>query len=291
MVVVKLMGGLGNQMFQYACGRRLAHARSTSLRLDVSELGAPNGRPYALCHLNICADIASDADIRRFKSTPRLMRWVLRRSGIGSLPCLEHNVVRERFFHFDEAILSLPGEVYLEGYWQSERYFHDIEALIRREFTPRRAPAAENADMADAIASTDAVSVHVRRGDYVSNPACNAFHGLCTLDYYRRAAQLIVDIIAKPTFFVFSDDPEWAMSNVRLGRDTRYVTNNVGRNDFEDLRLMALCKHHIIANSSFSLWGAWLSGNPDKRVIAPTKWFNVREHDTKDMIPTSWIRL
>jgi hypothetical protein len=291
MVVVKLMGGLGNQMFQYACGRRLAHARSTSLKLDVSELGAPNGRPYALCHLNISAEIAADEDIRRFKSLPRLMRWASRRAGIVSLPYLEHNVVRERFFHFDDAILSLPGDVYLEGFWQSECYFKDIETLIRREFTPRRAPAAENVDMAAAIASTNAVSVHVRRGDYVSNPVCNAFHGLCSPDYYHRAAQLVADIAARPTFFVFSDDPEWAMSNVRLGREMRYVTNNLGKNDFEDLRLMALCKHHIIANSSFSLWGAWLSGDPDKRVIAPAKWFNAPEHDTKDMIPPSWIRL
>jgi hypothetical protein len=291
MVVVKLMGGLGNQMFQYACGRRLAHARSTSLKLDVSDLGAPKGRTYALRHLNISAEIASEDDIRRFKSPPSFIGRALRRAGIVRLPSLEHNVVRERFFHFDEAILSLPDDVYLEGYWQSERYFKDIEPLIRREFTPRRDPTPDNVKMVATIASTNAVSLHLRRGDYVSNPIFNAFHGVCSLNYYLRAAQLIADVVTQPTFFIFSDDPEWVMSNLRLGHEMRYVTNNVGKNDFEDLRLMTLCKHHIIANSSFSFWGAWLCSSADKKVIAPAKWFNAGEHNTKDLIPPSWIRL
>ena len=137
MVLVKLMGGLGNQMFQYACGRRLAHARSTVLKLDVSSLETPNGRAYALSAFNISGEIASDADIRRFKS-PSFLKRALKRAGVVRLPYREHNVVRERFFHFDEAVLSLPEDVYLEGYWQSERYFKDVEPLIRQEFSPRQ---------------------------------------------------------------------------------------------------------------------------------------------------------
>lgn len=290
MVLVKLMGGLGNQLFQYACGRRLAHVRSTSLKLDVSDLGTPSGRVYALRPLNISAEIASDAEIWRFK-TPSLIKGALKRAGIVRVAHREHNVVRERHFHFDEKILSLPDDIYLEGYWQSERYFKDVESLIRQEFSPRRDLASENVSLAAMISARNAVSVHLRRGDYVSSAKTNAVHGVCSLDYYRHAAQLIARLVGDPSFFVFSDDPEWAMGNLHLGYEVEYVTNNLGKSDFDDFRLMTLCKHHIIANSSFSWWGAWLCRNADKRVIAPAKWLSAKEHNTKDIVPASWIRL
>lgn len=290
MVVVKLMGGLGNQMFQYACGRRLAHARSTSLKLDISDLGAPNERTFALCSLKISGEIASNADIKRFKSSGFLRR-LLRRGGIVKRSHRERNIVREQSFHFDESILSLPDNVYLEGYWQSERYFKDIESLIRREFAVMHPPVGKNAMTAETIAASNAVAVHVRRGDYVSNPKTSQVHGVCTPDYYERAAKRIVQSTFNPHFFVFSDDPKWVRANFRLGHEMTHVDQNSSETGHEDLRLMSLCKHHIIANSSFSWWGAWLSTYPEKIVIAPARWFNDYSADTRDLLPPSWTAL
>lgn len=290
MVVVKLMGGLGNQMFQYACGRRIALANSVQLKLDTSDVTGKSGRAYGLCHLNISAEIASGAEIGHFRKSD-LIRKTLYRAHLIRTPYREHNVVRERFFHFDERIPSLSDDTYLEGYWQSERYFSDIKDVIRREFTFKRKPDSRNERLAQEILHTNAVSLHVRRGDYVFDPTINKVHGTCSTEYYHRAVKLIAGNVPRPHFFVFSDDQEWVGSKLRLDYQVTYVTHNSGDKSFEDLRLMSLCKHHIIANSSFSWWGAWLSNNPTKQVIAPAKWLNVTEHNSDDIIPKSWQKL
>lgn len=290
MVVVKLMGGLGNQMFQYACGRRIALANAVLLKLDTSDVTGKSGRAYELCHLNISAELASSADIEHFKKS-NLIRKTLYQARLVHQPYREHNVVRERFFHFDERILSLSDDSYLEGYWQSERYFIDIKEVIRREFTFKSAPDPQNQRMTEKILHANAVSLHVRRGDYVSDPTINKVHGTCSAEYYHRAVEVIAGNVDRPHFFIFSDDPEWASSNLRLDYQATYVTHNAGTRNFEDLRLMSLCKHHIIANSSFSWWGAWLSNNPAKQVIAPAKWLNATQHNTRDIVPESWQKL
>jgi hypothetical protein len=289
MVVVKLMGGLGNQMFQYACGRRLAHARSAPLKLDVSDLGKPSGRAYGLHHFDIRAELASHRDLQRFKQPNRLTR-LLNRAGLVSVPYRARHVVRERHFHFDKKILSLDGENYLEGYWQSERYFADIESLIRCELSCKHDPDQENARLMATIVSKDSVSIHVRRGDYVSDPKTSRVHGVCGWDYYARAVALVSKAVRGPQFFVFSDDPKWVKDNFRLGQNTTYVDHNAGDRSHEDLRLMSACKHHVIANSSFSWWSAWLSRNPGKMVIAPSKWFHDDAADTRDLLPPSWLK-
>jgi glycosyl transferase family 11 len=290
MVVVKLMGGLGNQMFQYACGRRLAAARSAELKLDISDLGGGSGRAYALCHLDVSADIASEADIGRFKTAGPIWK-ALYRARIARRRYRERNVIRERFFHFDEQILSLTDNVYLEGYWQSERYFADVEAVIRREFTCKEPADAENARLAEQIRSTNSVSLHVRRGDYVSDPKTSRVHGVCTMDYYGRAVRRIADAAGRLHLYVFSDDPVWVRSNLRLDHETTYLDRNPADRGHEDLRLMSLCRHHVIANSSFSWWGAWLARDTAKMVVAPSKWFNDYSADTRDLLPRPWIRL
>lgn len=289
MVVVKLMGGLGNQMFQYACGRRIALANSVQLKLDTSDVTGKSGRAYGLCHLNISAEIASGAEIGHFRKSD-LIRKTLYRAHLIRTPYREHNVVRERFFHFDERIPSLSDDTYLEGYWQSERYFSDIKDVIRREFTFKHEPDSQNERMAQEILHTNAVSVHVRRGDYVSDPTINKIHGTCSTEYYRQAVKLIADNVRQPHFFVFSDDQEWVKSNLLLDYQVTYVTHNSHNRSFEDLRLISQCKHHIIANSSFGWWGAWLNQNPKKIVIAPARWFNQCKADTRDLLPESWIK-
>ena len=187
--------------------------------------------------------------------------------------------------------MKQEGNVYLEGFWHSEKYFKDIENVIRQEFTIRDEPDALNKEMANKIMACEPVSIHIRRGDYVSDKKTNEFHGTCSLEYYNDAIGIITKEIKAPHFFVFSDDPVWVQDNLKLKFSTTYLVYNGAEKAYEDLRLMSLCKHHIIANSSFSWWGAWLSGNPYKIVIAPKKWFNDETIDTSDLIPDEWFRI
>ena len=201
-------------------------------------------------------------------------------------------VFREKGFAFDPNIQEIQGDVYLEGYWQSERYFVEVAELIQNEFTMKEPFGEVSATMADLMAQRESVSIHIRRGDYVSSPSTNRFHGLCSFEYYFDAVARMAKTIHEPHFFVFSDDPEWgARKPGTLRYPTSFISHNGPIKDYEDLCLLARCKHHIIANSSFSWWGAWLSPNPDKIIFAPRKWFNDNTIDTRDLIPTSWIAI
>jgi hypothetical protein len=196
----------------------------------------------------------------------------------------------EKNYNFDPDILNLKNNVYLDGYWQSDKYFSDIETIIRNDFSFRDEPTETNRRMLDHISSCESVSVHIRRGDYVTLPEANAFHGLCSLSYYQSAVGLLAGQLEKPVFFVFSDDIAWAKENLTFGFKAHFMDHNGPERGDEDLRLMSACHHHIIANSSFSWWGAWLCANPEKIVCAPRKWFN-KDIDTPDNLPASWLKL
>jgi hypothetical protein len=198
--------------------------------------------------------------------------------------------MERRDFSYDPTVLNAPRNVYLDGYWQTEKYFREIENVIRREFSFKAEPNSQNAEMANGIRHVNAVAVHVRRGDYVHDPHTNQLHGTCPLEYYREAARLIASQASKPHFFVFSDEPDWVTVNLDLEWPTTFVSQNNLENGYEDLRLMALCQHHIIANSSFSWWGAWLA-NSGGIIVAPKKWSNSADPDTRDLIPNGWVRL
>jgi len=204
------------------------------------------------------------------------------------IPFRKNSYILEKGFAFDPEVLKSPDDVYLEGYWQSEKYFASTEGLLRREFTIRQSLSGRNQEMAARIAGCNTVSLHVRRGDYVSNPNASRVHGLCGADYYQAAVRRIAEIVPQPHLFVFSDDPEWAARNLHLDHPMTIVTGNDTQRDYEDLHLMSLCKHHIVANSSFSWWGAWLDTNPDKIVIVPARWFAREQHDTRDLFPPAW---
>jgi hypothetical protein len=180
---------------------------------------------------------------------------------------------------------------YLRGYWQSPKYFASIEALVRKDFTVRQAIVGENLRVAKQIAACNAVSLHVRRGDFADNAETNRYHGTCGPEYYAAAEALLRQRVGDVTVFVFSDDPEWVRQNLRLESPMIVVGHNGPDQDYEDLRLMTLCRHHVIANSTFSWWGAWLSSNPAKTVVAPKRWFRGAEHSTADMIPQNWVRI
>lgn len=296
MVVVRIMGGLGNQLFEYAAGRRLAMVNNNSLKLDVSNYET-SPRPYRLDRFSIVEDIASDSEVKRLtgrssrNTMPARIGRRLSRYAQRFQSSQKTSVIKECSTGFHPEVLSAAGDAYLDGYWQSELYFKDIEDVIRKELTLKDTPDSVNRGAGTAISECESISLHVRRGDYVSNPLFNEVHGICPLDYYHAAIKLLVEKVENPHFFVFSDDLEWTKENLKLDYPAAYMDHNGEEKDYEDLHLMSLCKHHIIANSSFSWWGAWLCSNPNKVVIAPKKWFNDQAKDSDDIVPSSWRRI
>ncbi|KKU80514.1 MAG: Glycosyl transferase, family 11 [Parcubacteria group bacterium GW2011_GWA1_47_8] len=292
MIIVKLIGGLGNQLFQYALGRHLALRNNTELKLDITGFEEYKLHRYSLSHFNIVENFATMEEVVKFQKYKRRLgkKWFLYNKFIAD----EHKYAQERQFHFNPRILDTQGDAYLDGFWQTEKYFKDIESIIRKEVAVKTPFAGKDAEVAKEIDATSAVMMHIRRGDYVSNQATNEYHGTCGLDYYRTAATLIAEKVASPHFFIFSDDHIWVKENIILDGPVTYVDHNNADKNYEDLRLMSLCKHAIIANSSFGWWGAWLSQNPGKIVIGPSKWFNnpkKKTTDTSDVLPKEWIKI
>ena len=290
-VIIRLNGGLGNQMFQYAAGRRLAHLHGVELKVDISGFESYKLRKYALGAFSRQENFATLEEIEAL--TVRKQGFIERliAKAMGRKPVAVPSYVREKHFHFDPEILSLPDHVYLDGYWQSEKYFADIEDIIQHEFTVKTPQEGKNRDLAALIASCDSVNLHIRRGDYVADPETSRVHGTCDLDYYYRCVEKLLATVKNPHFFIFSDDYGWAGENLKLPYPTTLVNHNGVDKDYEDLRLMSQCKHHIVANSSFSWWGAWLCSNPEKIVFVPSRWFLDSSRDTKDLIPDTWIRI
>ena len=284
MIVVKLTGGLGNQLFQYALGRSLAIRNNVPLKLDLNWLTkADQERPYQLAPYAIEAEAATPAETRKIKGIiPDRAKRLLK---------IPHpsGVIVERSMGFDASVLETAPSAYLEGHWQSEKYFADNAETLRRELTLKAAPTGLNAELLKEISATEAIALHVRRGDYVSNKAANKFHGTCSMEYYQEAVALLAKKTKAPHLYIFSDDAAWTKENLILDYPTTYVTHN-GDIPQEDIRLMSACQHFVIANSTFSWWGAWLCPNPDKTVIAPKVWFGGGANNP-DLVPKSWLRI
>ena len=288
MIITRLLGGLGNQLFQYALARRLSFMHNVPLKLDISQFGLCKPRRYSLSAFNIIEDFATEEDIAQIKGNGRMnFRSLTERI----LSYYKRSHIYEQFFHYDSNILRSPKNVYLEGYWQSELYFKDIEDIIRREFRVKIKPDSDNEQTSVLIKNVNAVSLHIRRTDYVFDKAINQFHGTCDLAYYQQAVKIIAQKVSTPHFFIFSDDILWAKKNLILEYPTVFISHNDDTRDFEDLRLITLCRHHIMSNSTFSWWGAWLNEKNDKIVIVPKKWFNDKSIDTKDLILQEWMKI
>ncbi len=294
MIIVKLKGGLGNQMFQYAAGRYLAELRKTELKLDDTFLQDKTPkqdftlRDYELGIFQINANSASQADIDRFFKKYNGLKKILKGIKHQFVP---YQVIKQRFYHFDETVLHCKKNTYLDGYWQSYKYFSPITDIIQKEFTVKNPLEGKNLTVAQQIEDTPSIAVHIRRGDYVRNEKTNQHHGVCSLEYYQEAINTIVQKVDTPHFFFFSDDIAWVKDNLQVAYPSVYVNHNTGKKSYEDMRLMSMCKHNITANSSFSWWGAWLNKNPEKIVITPQKWFNDSTRNTSDLIPENWLRL
>jgi hypothetical protein len=294
MIIVKLMGGLGNQMFQYAAGRALSISHNVPLKLDLDFLldRSPREnftyRNFELCNFNINADIASREELRYFTKRNKFINLINHK--IFGKPKITFKYLPT--FPYDDGFLLLPDNTYLEGFWQSEKYFKDIRPLILEELKITHPPEQHNALLLKNIKQQNSVSIHIRRGDYISNKVINNYHGICDLTYYIRVIKLVTQRIDNPVFYFFSDDMVWVKENFSdLKYSFVFVNHNIGSASYEDIRLMSNCKYNIIANSSFSWWGAWLNRNPEKLVIAPNKWFSKGDLDTKDLIPKEWIKI
>jgi hypothetical protein len=318
MIVSQITDGLGNQLFQYAAARRLAIRWQTDLKLDVLWYKKHKHRQFELDRFQITVQPARLADIAAvslreavFRGLPKMLGRqgariplaMMRRCGKSSQwfsrtfdgcpqnvpPSLfQGRIVSERCFHFDSQVLQSPDRIAMCGYWQSEKYFVDVALQIRRELTVKSRPEGKNAEYFQKIASSNSVSVHVRRGDKTNW----AMFPCTTAQFCITAMQWMKQHVNDARFFVFSDDPNWARQNLNSVEDLLFVDHNA--NDaVEDLRLMSLCRHNIIAPSSFSWWGAWLNSHPSKIVVSPhpRNWISHPQANPKDVLPKDWVIL
>ena len=274
MVIVRLMGGLGNQMFQYAAARASSLRTGARVKLDLSWFDDEGSRvtprrEFELEAFDLPIELASEAEIAR-----SLRRRVFRR---------QPRILSDPTLRFDPRVLE-ADDVRLIGYWQSEQYFVDQADTIRRDF----AIPASDAALESRLGSVESVSVHVRRGDYASDQTTNSLLGVLPLEYYEAAIERIKQLVPQPEFFVFSNDPDWTAEHLRIDAPHTFMAH--GRSH-DDLRLMSVCRHHVLANSSFSWWGAWLREGPDTIVVAPERWFLTPRFDTRDVIPERWLRI
>ncbi len=279
-------------MFQYAAGRALGCRHNTDLLLDTRMFQRYGLRSFELDKVfNIHSREATESEIKSLIGwkANKLSSRLLREPRLAFLR--GQNYFIEPSTKYIEEVRNLPNDCYIFGHWQSEKYFDDIKDVIRTELIFRRPLTGRNAEIADIIKSTNAVSVHVRRGDYITNKNTNGVHGSCGVDYYERASMYILKRVGSPLFFIFSDDPEWIKNNTLINYEHHVISHNSGIGSYNDMHLMSLCKHHIIANSSFSWWGAWLNQNYDKIVVAPDRWFLTDKCDSSDHVPASWVRL
>ncbi|MBT8578576.1 alpha-1,2-fucosyltransferase [Polynucleobacter paneuropaeus] len=289
MIGVRLEGGLGNQLFQYAAARALAIRHETDIVIDQSALShkgkSKTLREYELDAFN-CALIPEAAKRFRF-------------SGLAKRCKLIYNflspwkVVLEKGQNFNKCFFNAGDNSYLIGFWQSHRYFEGVADILRTELTPKFSLSPKSVNIKSIIEkSVHSVSVHVRRGDYVSLNSAKKFHGVLSINYYKKAISKVSTQFPLATYFIFSDDIEWCKKNFPKDQNIVYIEHNPPSEAWQDLMLMSYCQHHIIANSSFSWWGAWLGQDVNrdlkKIVIYPTNWFMNQSVIYEDRFPANW---
>lgn len=282
-IIVRLNGGLGNQMFQYAAGVALAERLGYELLLDTRLFDEHKLREFGLAKFRIRAGIASKEDLFLFPKFMRRIYKILSFVGLPKVWFIEDSDTHAEFKFLNRGCL-------IEGYFQSERFFFGVADNLRQDFILVDEINDKNKLILEKIKKHESVMVHVRRGDYLSNPVNLSIHGICDVNYYEKACSAIVNRIRDPYFFVFSDDMKWVKENIFFGENVFYIDGNESHPEI-DLYLMSQCNHHIIANSTFSWWGAWLSGNCNKIVIAPEKWFVAESISSKSIVPPQWIRM
>jgi len=286
MIIVRFNGGIGNQMFQYALAKRLALKFGVDIYADLQDYKTNHGHPFGLELFGFNLPSSNKKDLALFDSFNnnniafRIKRLFLK-------PVL----IKEQKFTYDSQVLEKASKYsYLDGYWQSEKYFIEVRKDLIKDFEFIHEPSSETKNILEVIKNTNSVAVHFRRGDYVTNPSTLKFHGICSRDYYHRSFVHMNKSIEKPNYFVFSDDIEWVKNNLNISGNINYIEHTNVQSSWEDLLMMKNCKHNIIANSTFSWWGAWLGDQDGRIVIAPNKWFANKEIDDSDIVPDRWLR-
>jgi len=290
MIISRLMGGMGNQMFQYAFGRYLSIKHNSILKLDITDLldRTPKKdfvyRDYDLDIFNIVEEFATADEVLKLKGKIPGRGVKLLHKMIGS----KNGYVVEAVPNFSYKYYNSPDNVYLAGYWQAEKYFGDIADIIRKDFVVKEELSELSKGLLKQIQQSNSVCVNVRRGDFVTNPA----HNVCDLRYYNEAKSIVSSKISDPHFYVFSDDIEWCSKNLDFYSPATYVSHEYAGRKFQDyLRLMAQCKHFVIPNSSFAWWAIYLSGSRDNVVVAPKKWIADDKYNDKDVYRDNWIKI
>ena len=288
MIIANLTGGLGNQMFEYAAGRALALQNSTNLKLHFTNALVSTKRVYSLDVFNVNAQIATDDEVKLFRYPTSRIGYAFKRV-LQELK-LYHNshIYSEKaWYTYDSGLLKCHDNVYIEGFWQNPRYFNAVAPQIRKDFTLKSKPNIKNKNLINVMGKQNAVSIHIRRGDYVKKIRSGNYFPPLSVEYYRNAIIQIIKRVKNPTFYVFSDDIGWSIQNLNL-KNAVFIDHN-GNAPVEDLRLMSHCKHHIIANSAFSWWGSWLNPNEKKVIIGPNKWSSLPYKE--GIIQRDWITL
>ena len=291
MITIRLKGGMGNQMFQYAFGRSISTKLNTDFQLDLSSLldrskGDFVYRDYDLDIFNVQPKFTTPPDLLRtmyrIKSS-KLSKLVKQQATWGK------SYVKEKHFHLVKEVIDHPTDNTLyDGWWQSGKYFDAVAHTIRKEFTFVDPIIAQSKALFEKIQQTNAICLNVRRTDFLKVSALNTTN----LDYFLNAAKYMAQQVDQPHFYIFSDDIEWSAANIKLDHPTTVVRHeHKGRKFGNYLQLMIACKHYIIPNSSFAWWSTWLNPSKEKIVVAPKNWFHDSPFDTSDLVPQNWIRL
>lgn len=307
MIIVRVLGGLGNQLFQYALGRHLTHENDESLVLDISWYPKKRGEfpdtTFKLDKFDISFSIADEQDVHRVVPGGRRGTGIARRL-CKYCPTLLQNLcnyyleIQKNYasnympspcdkevphgYHFEPSILDIRENVYLDGFWQTEKYFHEIDTVIRNELSLNSTLTGGSQEVKQLISETTSVGIHVRRGLYVKMG-----YDLPS-SYFESAVLRIASKVKDPHFFIFSDDIEWVKNNVSIQYPSTYVSDNYSNTDYDDLRLMGHCDHNIISNSTFSWWGTWLGEQKGQIVVAPSFWYLDQPTRELDIIPGRW---
>jgi hypothetical protein len=282
MIIVKIIGGIGNQLFQYAVGRAVANYHQVPLKLDITGYETYNlHNGFRLDQFNIEANLATPAEVTILKGGSNILYRLLRAAGLVKFKT--YYAEKQRSI-YDPAVFEESSR-YLDGYWQNEKYFLQIRQVLLEEFSSKTPLSTLAQGYLSRIQNTNAVSLHVRRGDYLRHPEI----GVLDLSYYQQAHSYLISKVENPVFYIFSNDQAWCKQNLKFIENALYIEDTA--TEIDDLILMSQCRHNIVANSSFSWWGAWLNKNVNyKIIIAPKKW---RRDDLQNFkyLPDSWVKI
>jgi hypothetical protein len=300
MIVVKVRGGMANQMFPYACAKALSWRCGTDLKIDASnysdliEPDTAHKRAYSLGCFNLSSPQVTDQELMYWfddKLSDKFKRRFDRLKPYYARRHINEPVANVVYRDPNIFLLKPKGHVYLEGDWNAHRYFSDYQSEIRSEFEFSIEPSIENQALIDEISTVNSVAIHFRRGILLEG---NSNYLVLPEEYYFNAIRYIIENVTNPKFYLFSDDPEWVKTNIKIeGFPTKVVDHNDQRHNYEDMRLMSTCKHVIMANSGFSWWSAWLGKQPGQIVVAPQHYWKHDAYDVmySDYYPDHWIKM